>query len=243
MRSRRALVALLSLGLVGLPACTGVDPGIFDGILNTQRPLDEATVAAGLREALAVATGRSVETLSSMDGFLGNALLRIAVPEQFESAASTLRNVGLGSQVDAFETAMNRSAERACGEARQVFWDQIRAMSIADAFGILRGADDAATQYFRTRTEATLRARFTPIVQDKMSEVGLYGLYNDLADAYDALPLTTRPALDLDAYITDRALDGLFTTLAGEEARIREDPVARTTDLLKRVFGSVTAQE
>ena len=111
-------------------------------------------------------------------------------------------------------------------------------MSIADAFGILRGPDDAATSYFRERTESTLRARFTPIVQEKMGEVGLYNIYNNLADAYDALPLTTRPALDLDAYITDKALGGLFTTLAGEEMKIREDPVARTTDLLKRVFGS-----
>lgn len=232
---------LLIAALAGLPACTAVDPSVLGGILNTQQPLDEATVAAGLREALEVGTGRSVSTLSSVDGFLGNALLRIAIPDEFQRAAGTLRTVGLGSQVDTFEVAMNRSAERACGEARQVFWDQIKAMSIADAFGILRGPDDAATSYFRERTESTLRARFTPIVQEKMGEVGLYNIYNNLADAYDALPLTTRPALDLDAYITDKALGGLFTTLAGEEMKIREDSVARTTDLLKRVFGSAAS--
>ena len=237
MIARCALLALLVMALLALPACTGVDPKILEGILNTERPLDEATVAAGLREALEVATGRSVETLSSVDGFLGNALLRIAVPEQFESAAGALRKVGLGGKVDEFETAMNRAAERASAEARPVFWNEIRTLSIADAFGILNGPDDAATSYFRGRTEAELRARFTPIVQDKMGEVGLYKLYGDLADAYDALPFTTTPALDLDAYVTGKALDGLFLTLAEEEARIRRDPVARTTALLKRVFG------
>ena len=112
---------LLIAALAGLPACTAVDPSVLGGILNTQQPLDEATVAAGLREALEVGTGRSVSTLSSVDGFLGNALLRIAIPDEFQRAAGTLRTVGLGSQVDTFEVAMNRSAERACGEARQVF--------------------------------------------------------------------------------------------------------------------------
>lgn len=238
MIARRAVAALLVVALLGLPACTGVDTKILEGILNTQTGLDEATVAAGLREALEVATGRSVETLSTVDGFLGNALLRIAVPEQFETAAGALRRVGLGGKVDEFEVAMNRAAEKASAEARPVFWNEITKLSIGDAFSILNGPEDAATVYFRERTEAELASRFGPIVQQKMGEVGLYNLYGDLADAYDALPFTTKPALDLDAYVTDKALGGLFLTLAEEEARIRQDPVARTTDLLKRVFGS-----
>jgi len=235
---KRLLGALLAaLAIAGLPACAGVDPGRLGDVLAGNAPLDEATVADGLREALEVATGRSVETLSSVDGFLGNALLRIAVPEQLETVAEVLRDVGLGAKVDEFEVAMNRAAERASAEARPVFWNEIRRLTIADAFGILRGADDAATTYFRGRTETELRSRFLPLVKEKMETVGLYRVYGELAAAYEAIPFTTSPALDLDAYVTDRALDGLFLTLAEEEARIREDPAARTTRLLRRVFG------
>ena len=235
---RRAAAAMPFIALLaGLPGCAGVDMKVLEGILDTEAPLNEATVAAGLREALEVATGRSVEQLSSVDGFLGDAMLRIMVPEQFETAASTLRDIGLGGYVDDFETAMNRAAEKASAEARPVFWNEIRSLSIADAFGILNGGERAATDYFRGRTEAELRARFMPIVKEKMEEVGLYRLYGELADRYNAIPFMSTPALDLDDYVASHALDGLFTVLGEQEARIRRDPVARTTELLRRVFG------
>jgi hypothetical protein len=235
MIGRRGFALFTALALTG---CTGVDMEVLGDILETQAPLNEATVAAGLREALEVSTGRGVDTLSSVDGFLGNAMLRILIPEQFETVASTLRKVGLGTQVDEFEVAMNRAAERASAEARPVFWDEIRKLSIADAFGILNGGEHAATELFRQRTESELEARFLPIVQEKMEEVGLYNLYGELADRYNAIPFVTTPALDLDAHVTDGALDGLFTVLGKEEARIRQDPIARSTELLRRVFGS-----
>ena len=143
----------------------------------------------------------------------------------------------MAGEVNRFEVAMNRSAEAAAVEATAVFRDAILRMPVVDAWGILRGADTAATAYFRKRTSATLRERYLPIVQAKMADVGLYRIYGELMDAYSALPLVTRPALDLDAYITERALDGLFSVLAAQERRIRDDPAARTTDLLRRVFG------
>ncbi len=238
MIGRRGPAALLVLCLVCLPACSGSNLELLGEILDTQRPLDEGTVAAGLREALEVATGRSVDQLSSVDGFLGDALLRIAIPEQFETVATTLRQIGLGAQVNEFETAMNRAAERASAEARAVFWNEIRRLSIADAFAILNGGERAATDYFRGRTEAELQTRFLPIVQEKMEEVGLYRIYGELADRYNAIPFVTTPAIDLDAHITEGAMSGLFTVLGNEEARIRRDPVARSTELLRRVFGS-----
>lgn len=234
---RAGTLLLVAILLTGLPGCAGVDMSVLEGILDTEAPLNEATVASGLREALEVATGRSVDQLSSVDGFLGNAMLRIAVPDQFETVASTMRDLGLGGYVDDFETAMNRAAEKASAEARPVFWNEIRRLSIADAFGILNGGEHAATDYFRGRTETELRARFMPIVQEKMEEVGLYQLYGDLADRYNAIPFVSTPALDLDDYVASRALDGLFTTLGDEEAKIRHDPVARSTELLRRVFG------
>jgi hypothetical protein len=175
--------------------------------------------------------------VSRRDGYFGNARIRIPLPQELDSAASTLRQVGLGSHVDELELAMNRAAEAAAGEAVDVFWNAIKSMTIADARGILNGPDTAATAYFRRTTEARLEARFAPIVDEKMTALGTVRVYDQLVAAYDALPLTTKPAFDPRAYVTSRALDGLFTVLGDEEKRIRDDPAARTTALLRRVFG------
>ena len=228
------LCLVLSLSLVyGCKEFASQDLG---GLLGREEPLDEQTVAAGLKEALRVGTERTVDTTSKLDGFLGNALIRIAMPDQFEDAAGVLRDIGLGQQVDNFETGMNRAAERAAGEAKNVFWNAVTGMTVADAFGILKGHDTAATDYFHEKTSDELRSRFRPIVKTKMSEVGLYQMYNELTEYYNKIPLKTAPALDLDEYITERTLNGLFTVLGQEEKKIREDPLARTTDLLRRVF-------
>lgn len=229
-----AFTTLMGLG------CASLQDADLSSILGagTGGALDEATVLAGLKEALKVGSSNAAVSTSSVDGFLGNALIRIAVPGQLDSAASTLRSVGLGSYVDELEVAMNRAAEQASGEARTIFWDAVTSLTIGDAFGILNGHDTAATDYFRGRTETELRARFTPIVSEKTASVGLGRLYGQLADTYSGLPLTGKPEMvDLDAYVTEEALDGLFTVLAQEEQAIRNDPGAQTTDLLRRVFG------
>ncbi len=205
---------------------------------STGGALDEPTVIAGIKEALKVGTENTVISTSKMDGYLGNELIRIALPEQMTTVASTLRKVGFGSQVDELEVGMNRAAERAAGEAKEVFWTAIKGMTVSDAFGILDGGNTAATDYFRAKTSATLRARFQPIVEEKIQEVGVSRMYAKVADTYNGLPLAgTQKMVDLDEYVTDKALSGLFTVLAIEEQKIREDPVARTTDLLKKVFG------
>ncbi|MCP4572892.1 MAG: DUF4197 domain-containing protein [bacterium] len=228
--------ALLALMILGCASMQNVDLGAILGGRTGQ--LDEPTVLAGLKEALRVGSENTVASTSTVDGFLGNALIRIAMPDQLDGAASTLRKAGLGGYVDELETAMNRAAEQAAGEARGIFWSAITAMTIEDAFAILRGHETAATDYFRSRTESDLRARFAPIVAEKTESVGLGRLYGQLTDTYGKLPLTSKPALvDLDAYVTDEALDGLFTVLAREEQAIRQDPAARTTELLRRVFG------
>lgn len=239
MNHRRIVTSVLICLLIPLSllsGCTEFSTQDLGGILGRDTPLDEQTVAAGLKEALRVGTERTVDSTSMIDGFLGNTLIRIVMPEQFEDVASVLRDVGFGQQVTNFETAMNRAAERSAGEAKDVFWNAVTSMSVADAFGILKGHDTAATEYFHGRTETELRSRFHPIVKNKMSEVGLYQMYNELTDYYNKIPLKTAPALDLDDYITEHALNGLFTVLGQEEKKIRDDPLARTTDLLKRVF-------
>ncbi len=225
--------------LSGWTGCAELDPALIESVLGgvaSQQPLDEATVGRGLREALRVGTGRAVERTSKIDGFLANELIRVHLPEELNSMARALRKIGFGRQIDELEVAMNRAAEKAAGEARTIFVDAIVDMTIADAFAILRGNDSAATDYLQARTAETLRQRFRPIIENKMRAVDLYRGYNRLADTYNALSLGQKPAVQLDSYLTDRTLDGLFTTLAEEEKKIRDDPLARTTELLRRVF-------
>jgi len=229
-----AALILVSIGCATLQESMGdiMEPGTGDD------ELDESVVIAGIREALKVGTQNTVISTSRVDGYLGNELIRIAVPEQLESMVSTLRTVGLGSYVDDLEVGMNRAAERAAAEARDIFWSEIREMTVADAFGILNGDDTAATEYFRARTGAELRERFRPVIEEKMDETGLSRIYGQAADAYNSITFSGAPELvDLDEYVTDRALDGLFTILAQEERKIRDDPASRTTELLKKVFG------
>ena len=231
----------MGCGLMLLTACAGIDPAVLETILaepsSSQAPLDEATVSRGLREALTVGVERAVERVSQVDGFNANPQIRIVLPEDLQEMASLLRQVGFGRQVDDFESAMNRAAEQASTEAKQVFVDTILGMTIADAFGILRGGETAATDYLQERTSDDLRQRFRPIIENKMQRLGVYRTYNRLADTYNALPSTRKPVLRLDDYLTEEALDGLFHELAKEERKIRQDPIARTTELLRRVFG------
>lgn len=200
-------------------------------------PPNRDAIAAGLKEALRIGTERAVADTSRRGGFLDDPLLRIALPEQLADAVEVLRGLGLGGLVDGFEASMNRAAERAASAATPVFVDAISALTLADVYGIYNGGPTAATGYFRARTGDALRARFRPIVEQSMRSTGVYPIYQDLITPYQRLPFVSSIKLDLGAYITERALDGLFTALGEEEARIRENPLARTTALLRRVFG------
>lgn len=232
---------LLVFGLLSLLSCAGLDLGGFEptssGTGNTEVPLDEGTVARGLKEALSLGTERAVERLAAPDGYLANELIRIRLPEELDDMASALSKIGFSRQVDELEVAMNRAAEKSAREAVTVFVDAIITMSWADVGSILRGHETAATQFLEQQTRQNLRSRFQPIVRTQLNQVGLYRQYERLAQAYNSIPFVTRPAVDLDVYVTDRALDGLFRELGEEEKKIRRDPIARTTELLRRVFG------
>jgi hypothetical protein len=195
------------------------------------------TVVAGLKEALEVGTQNTVEQVSSAGGYSESSLIRIPMPEQLEGMASALRKIGLDSSVDAFEERMNRAAELAAAEAVPVFADAITSMTFADARGILDGGDSAATDYFRGKTADELASRYAPIVADQMETVKAVSLYNDLVGRYNQIPLVPKVECNIEDYVTEKALDGLFTVLAQEEEKIRENPAARTTELLKTVFG------
>ncbi|MEX0732504.1 MAG: DUF4197 domain-containing protein [Aquisalimonadaceae bacterium] len=224
-----SLAILLPAGCVTLPT----DRGTAQPVGN-----NEHTVANGLREALIVGTRRTIERTNRNDGYLADALIRIALPEELRSVSTRLRQVGLGSQVNELEVAMNRAAEQAAGEAASIFVDAIRSMRPADAYALLNGESDAATRYLRERSEPALRASYRPIVRSRMTNVDAYGYYQTIADSWNRLPLVQPLSLNLEDYVTEQALDGLFVILAQEEARIRKDPVARTTDLLRHVFGN-----
>lgn len=239
LSSTRFSFAFAIAAVVLLGGCASIESGTLGDILSGSEPLDEQTVAEGLREALTVGTRRAGEQLSAEGGFSEDPLLRILIPEEVEGVTSRLRSIGLDDQVDAFETRMNRAAETASGEAFDVFAGVIRSLTIQDAFDVLNGPPDAATALFKERASADLRERFMPVVENSMEEVGLYATYENLVERYNAIPLVRPVDFDLEMYIVDETMSGLFSTLEQEEARIREDPLARSTALLKRVFGSL----
>ena len=208
---------------------------VLEGLGGNQE-LSSETVVAGLKQALEVGTKNSVNSTNKPGGFSNNPLIKIAVPEELDNAASALRKVGLGSYVNNFEGQMNRAAEKASGEAKDVFISAISSMSISDAWGILRGGDNAATDYFRDKTQSNLERRFQPIITSSMEKVGFYNDYKQLLGAYQKLPFTEKPNMNIEDYVMDETLDGLFTLVAQEEKKIRDNPVARTTELLQKVF-------
>ncbi|MCC5809771.1 MAG: DUF4197 domain-containing protein [Ectothiorhodospiraceae bacterium] len=197
----------------------------------------DSRVEAALREALRVGTDRTVAQTNRVDGYLADEAIRIALPQELQSASGRLRQLGLGRQVDELEVAMNRAAEQAAAEARAIFVNAISDMRPRDVQAVFTGGPDAATRYLRGQSESELRERYRPIVASRLNAVNGYDYYRQLTQAWNRLPLVQPLQTDLDAYVTEQALDGLFTVLAREEERIREDPVARTTQLLRDVFG------
>lgn len=206
--------------------------------IGVSQGLSESKIIEGLKEALEIGTSNAVKMVSRLDGYYKNPKIKIPLPDPVRKVEKALRAVGYGSKVDAFELSMNRAAERAAPEAKALFWDSIKQMSFEDARKILNGRENEATLYFEDKTRDKLGAAFKPIVHTSMSQVGVTRYYQQLDAKVRTIPFTESLRFDLDKYVTDRALDGLFIMLAEEERKIRQDPAARVTDLLKEVFGS-----
>jgi uncharacterized protein DUF4197 len=198
--------------------------------------LSDAKIGAGLKEALQVATEKTVGLTGKTDGYFTNQAIKILMPERLRTFESGLRAVGYGPQIDELVLGMNRAAERAAPQAKQIFFDAIGGMSFDDARKILNGGDTAATQYFKDKTTPQLTAAFRPVVERSMSQVGVSRQYKDLVSRFDAIPFAKSQAFDLDGYVVDKGLGGLFVVLGEQEKQIRTDPAARATDLLKEVF-------
>lgn len=195
-------------------------------------------IVAGLKEALEIGTGNAVRLTGRVDGYFRNLAIKILMPRQLQSLEKGLRAVGFGAQVDEFILSMNRAAERAAPYARDIFIDAIKEMTFTDARRILTGGETAATEYFKEKTSDKIAEAFRPIVEKATDEVGVTRQYKELIGRYQNIPFARSQSLDIDEYVVTKALDGLFHVLGEEERKIRKDPLARVTSLLKDVFGS-----
>ena len=202
--------------------------------------LSESDIAAGLKEALSVGAKNATGKLSVVNGFFGNALVKVLMPPEAKKVENTLRQLGLGSQVDEAILSMNRAAEDASAKALDIFINAVKNMSIQDGMAILKGGNNAATNYLKNKTTAALTAAFRPVIQNSLDKVNATKYWNIVFTTYNELPTTFKKINpDLPAYVTERALAGVFLYIADEEAKIRQNPAARVSDLLKKVFGSI----
>ncbi|GAB2654038.1 DUF4197 domain-containing protein [Flavihumibacter cheonanensis] len=203
--------------------------------LPTGNETNTTQIAAGLKEALSVGAANSTSRLSAVNGFFSNAALKILMPPEAQKVESTLRSIGLGSVVDKAIQSMNRGAEEASKSALPIFKNAIQQMTINDAVGILKGGDFAATNYFKEKTNLALTEAFRPVIESSLKQVDATKYWNDVFSAYNKVSRTPVNT-DLTAYVTEKAIAGIFHELALEEQKIRKDPAARVTELLKKVF-------
>lgn len=237
---------LLPLGLAAcLAGCAGEDSDALmagagealAGVLGGGT-LGSSEIAAGLREALKVGTGRVIATLGREDGFNGDPKVRIPLPELLAQAQSSLRLIGAAGLIDDLELRINRAAEQATPIAKDIFWQAITSLTFEDVNAIYKGPDDAATQYLDRTTRGSLDEAMRPIVDNALAEAGAVAVYDSIIARAQFAPLLPDLKTDLTDYVLTGAMDGIFSYLATEEAAIREDPLKRTTALLKRVFGA-----
>lgn len=214
---------------------------VAEAVLGSGGALTSTDIANGLKEALVVGISNGSQVASQTDGYFKNPLIKIPLPPEIQNIGNTLRRIGLGGEVDKFELALNRGAEKAAEKAKPIFISAIKQMTISDAIGILRGEKDAATQYLQRVTSEQLFTAFSPIVDNALAQTEATKYYSDIASRYNSIPLVKPINADLTNYATTQAMNGLFKLIANEEEKIRENPLARTSDLLRRVFGSTQA--
>lgn len=233
--------AILFLALSVIPAWAQFDNLLkgLGGLTGGSTGLTDVKIGSGLQEALKIGTGNAVAQTGTLDGFLANQAIKILMPKSLQTIEKPLRLIGYGPQIDEFVVGMNRAAEKAVPFAKEIFWDAIGQMTFDDARKILNGSDTAATEYFKAKTSKKLHAAFRPSVESVMNEVGVNRQYNELVGKYQNVPFAKSITFDVNQYVTEKATDGLFYVVGQEEKKIRTNPAARVTDLLKDVFGSV----
>lgn len=220
-------------------ACTSaqINQAISDfGKATGDNQPTSSEVAEGLKEALLKGVAVGADKLSQADGYFKNPEIKIPFPPDTKKVEDRLRQIGLGNEVDRFIATLNHGAEDAAKEAKPIFISAIQQMTIQDAWGILKGQQDAATQYLKRTTSVQLKDKFKPVIRNSLEKVNATRYYGDLVTTYNKIPLVEKVNPNLDDYATDLAIQGLFVMIAKEEQNIRQNPMARTTDILKRVF-------
>jgi hypothetical protein len=240
--TRRGFLGLVALAATPASAAAQIDELLkqlpqIPGLPQSGGGLGEVKIGQALKQALQIGTENAVKLTGRTDGYFRNEVIKILMPEQLHGLERGLRVVGYGPQIDDLVLRMNRAAERAAPGAKKIFWDAIGEMTIDDARKIVDGADTAATDYFKSKTSEPLTASFSPVVHRAMGEVGVTKQYQELFGRAQQIPFLNVEKFDLDRYVVDRSLVGLFHVVGEEEKKIRTQPAARVTDLLKEVFG------
>jgi hypothetical protein len=212
--------------------------GEVNKALELEQPLTTGDVAEGLKEALIKGISSGSDIVSQLDGYFKNPEIKIPFPPEAQKVEDKLRQLGFDNEVDRFIQTLNRGAEDAAKEAKPIFISAIRSMTIQDAWGILKGEPDAATQYLKRTTSGQLKDKFRPVIQKALNKTSATKYYGDIVTRYNQIPFVQDVNPSLEEYATDKAMEGLFLMIAKEELSIRRDPAARTTELLKRVFGA-----
>lgn len=205
--------------------------------IKGEQPLTNDEIISGLKEALTVGTNNSTASASKMDGYFKNSEIKIPYPPEAVKMEKKLRSMGMSKQVDDFVMSLNRAAEEAAKEAAPIFVTAVKNMTITDGMKILKGEDDAATTYLNTNTSGQLYDKFKPVVQKAIQKVKVTQYWNPLVTAYNKIPLVEKMNPDIEDYTTHKCIDGLFILIAKEELKIRKDPAARVSEILKKVFG------
>jgi hypothetical protein len=200
--------------------------------------LTEKDAVDGIKEALVKGTSESVKLVSLADGYWGNPEIKIPFPPEAKDVETNLRAVGLGKKVDEFNVSMNHAAEKAANEAKPIFIAAIKGMTVTDAINIVKGQNNAATLYLQKTTTPELRNKFQPVIKTTLDNANVTKYWNDLITTYNKIPFVRKMNPNLTEYVTDKAINGLFVMITKEELKIRKDPVARTSELLKKVFGN-----
>jgi len=220
---------------LGLPVNAQLG-GVLKGLSSSSNQSDSRT-ASGLKEALQIGTDHAVDLTGATDGFFKNEVIKILLPEKLRTAEKALRLAGMGTKIDEFELSMNRAAEKAAPAARGIFKDALMQMTFDDARKILTGGNTSATEYFKGKTSEKLAATFRPTVESAMADTGVVTQYKQLAGGIPSLPFGRSQSFDITDYVVGKTLDGLFYMLGQEESKIRTNPAAQITPLLKEVFG------
>jgi hypothetical protein len=245
---KKTIIPIVAIIAMSITATTAQSiQNITNGILNGNsgsngsgsKPLSNDEVVRGLKDALTVGTNNSTGLASKLDGYYKNPKLFIPFPKEAKDVKDKVDALGMKSQTDKFVMNLNRAAEEAAKSAAPVFLSAVKGMTITDGFAILKGGDNAATTYLKNKTTDQLKQQFTPIVKAALDKVQITKYWNPIIKKYNKIPMVKKQNPDLTAYVTDRAIAGLFVLLAEEELKIRKDPAARITDILQKVFSSV----